>query len=127
MRLAGTMLFSFHSKTSRSNDQHFHAPMRVHVFQATVNSTSMASSTSSGDSNGLSGVWVDWDEIPYDQMWADDILWLPWFLTPEPFPATQDDEEKGKNDVCLEGHFIFDGPPGPNSPLIVHNCRQTNK
>lgn len=28
--------------------------------------------------------WCRRDEIPYDQMWADDVIWLPIVLTGEP-------------------------------------------
>jgi len=37
--------------------------------------------------------WVDLDAIPYDEMWADDRVWLPLFLRGEPF----------------SGRFLFDG------------------
>ena len=30
-------------------------------------------------------LWVNVSEIPYDQMWADDRLWLPLFLAGTPF------------------------------------------
>jgi 8-oxo-dGTP diphosphatase len=38
-------------------------------------------------------LWVPLDGIPYDRMWADDILWMPLMLAGRPF--------------C--GYFIFDG------------------
>lgn len=37
--------------------------------------------------------WVDVSAIPYDRMWADDILWLPLAI-------------EGKR---IEGYFVFDG------------------
>lgn len=37
--------------------------------------------------------WFDINQIPYDQMWEDDILWLPKVLS-------------GK---IVEGNFLFDG------------------
>lgn len=38
-------------------------------------------------------LWTPLAEIPYEEMWADDRLWLPLLLRREPF----------------HGHFIFDG------------------
>jgi 8-oxo-dGTP diphosphatase len=38
-------------------------------------------------------LWTPIDEIPYDNMWADDRLWLPLMLRETPF----------------DGRFIFDG------------------
>lgn len=37
--------------------------------------------------------WVSTDEIPYDEMWADDVLWLPQLL-------------EGRK---VYGRFLFDG------------------
>ena len=38
-------------------------------------------------------LWAELDSIPYDRMWADDVLWIPLMLKGEPFDA----------------HFIFNG------------------
>ncbi|MEM7352675.1 MAG: 8-oxo-dGTP diphosphatase [Acidobacteriota bacterium] len=38
-------------------------------------------------------LWTDLEQIPYDEMWADDRVWLPEMLTGKTF----------------EGRFIFDG------------------
>ena len=38
-------------------------------------------------------IWTPLREIPYDQMWADDAIWLPWML-------------EGKR---FSGRFLFDG------------------
>jgi 8-oxo-dGTP diphosphatase len=38
-------------------------------------------------------IWTPLCEIPYDQMWADDAIWLPWML-------------EGKR---FSGRFLFDG------------------
>ena len=78
--------------------------MRVHVFETQVDSANTAEE---------SGTWTKWNEIPYTNMWADDIFWLPWFLTHE--------------NVEMEGHFLFDGPPGPDSALVAHNCQRLDK
>lgn len=96
LRKAGMMLFSFPT---------IKKPMRVHVFEASVDSSS-----SSGG-----GVWTKFSDIPYTEMWADDILWLPWFVN---------QEEEKKQQVSFQGHFIFDGSPGPTSKLVEHNCQR---
>lgn len=38
-------------------------------------------------------LWFDLSEIPYEEMWADDIIWLPRIL----------------NGDCVNGSFVFDG------------------
>lgn len=38
-------------------------------------------------------LWTDLEQIPYNEMWADDLLWLPLMLEGTPF----------------SGRFIFDG------------------
>jgi 8-oxo-dGTP diphosphatase len=38
-------------------------------------------------------IWTPLDAIPYDEMWVDDAIWLPWML-------------EGKH---FSGRFIFDG------------------
>ena len=37
--------------------------------------------------------WCNFDEIPYDKMWADDALWIPGLLSGKKF----------------DGEFVFDG------------------
>ena len=93
---AGTMLFSFPPRV--------HDPMRIHVLEAQVDSAL---------SKAAGGVWTKFNDIPYTEMWADDILWLPWFV-------------ESDDPVNFEGHFIFDGPPGPNSGLVAHNCQRVD-
>lgn len=44
--------------------------------------------------------WFNLDEIPYDQMWSDDKIWLPMFL-------------EGKK---FKGHFLFD----QNDQVLSH-------
>jgi len=44
--------------------------------------------------------WCDINELPYDNMWADDALWIPLAL-------------EGKE---FDGQFIFDG-----ENMISHN------
>lgn len=95
IRKAGTMLFSFPVQD----------PLRVHVLEAAVDA-----------SQAVGGTWTSWDDIPYSDMWADDILWLPWFVT-----------EQRDRGVTFEGHFVFDGEPGPISQLVAHNCQRTDR
>jgi hypothetical protein len=44
--------------------------------------------------------WFNINEIPYDQMWIDDILWIPKVL-------------KGR---IVEGNFLFD----ENQKMLEH-------
>lgn len=44
--------------------------------------------------------WFDFEEIPFEQMWEDDSLWLPKIL----------------NDKFIEGEFIF----GKNNENIIN-------
>ena len=37
-------------------------------------------------------LWIAQDAIPYEKMWADDRLWMPWLLAGQPF----------------DGRFLFD-------------------
>ena len=39
------------------------------------------------------GFWVDTVAIPYEEMWRDDAVWMPWFLAGREF----------------NGWFVFDG------------------
>ena len=96
IRKAGTMLFSFPVQD----------PMRVHVLEATVDASQATTEL-------VGGTWTSLDDIPYSDMWADDVLWLPWF--------TESDS------VSFEGHFIFGGGPGPTSQLVAHNCQRTDR
>jgi 8-oxo-dGTP pyrophosphatase MutT (NUDIX family) len=48
--------------------------------------------------------WFDTNEIPYDQMWEDDILWLPKVL----------------NGKIVEGNFLFD----ENQKMLEHEVTE---
>ena len=89
LRRAGLMLFSFPS----------HLPMRVRVFEA-VPATTVPSQQ-------LPGVYYDFEQVPYDRMWADDAVWMPTLLDSET--------------SYFEGHFVFDGGPGATCKLVQHN------
>mmetsp|Transcript_25576 Transcript_25576/g.33457 ORF Transcript_25576/g.33457 Transcript_25576/m.33457 type:complete len:274 (+) Transcript_25576:43-864(+) len=88
LRLAGLMLFSFPD----------HAPMRVRVFEALPNPDAK---------QPAAACWYGVDNIPYNRMWADDIVWMPDLLA--------------DNDSYFEGHFVFNGGPGASSCLVKHN------
>ena len=62
-------------------------PLLVHVFRAT---DCLGEAEETDEATPL---WIGLDEIPYDEMWADDRHWLPLMLKNESF----------------EGHFVFDG------------------
>jgi hypothetical protein len=85
------MLFTFHNSD--------HAPMRVRVFEGTL--------AAEPDSGNGGGVYVPFDAVPYQQMWRDDVVWMPSLL-----------QNPGS---YFEGHFVFDGGPSAASPLLQHN------
>jgi 8-oxo-dGTP diphosphatase len=47
-------------------------------------------------------LWTPVDRIPYDRMWADDVLWLPLLL----------------RGVAFKGYFIFDGDTMLDSRVV---------
>ncbi len=55
-----------------------------------------------GETGEAAPRWVPEDAIPYDEMWADDRLWMPHFLAGRPF----------------HGRFLFDG-----DRLLGHELR----
>ena len=54
-------------------------------------------------------LWFDLDRIPYDEMWVDDLLWLPRLLDGQPFA----------------GRFIFDGDDMLDHHLAVEHTALT--
>ncbi len=94
LRRAGVMLFSFPS----------HPPMRVRVLEG-----ALAEGTTTKPSQQQPGVYYGFEDVPYDRMWADDVVWMPTLLASEA--------------SYFEGHFVFDGGPGPASKLVQHNWR----
>lgn len=94
LRPAGLMLFTF------TEDDH--PPMRVRVFEATLRATTNASAANIGKRYAF-------DNIPFDEMWADDKWWMPTLL-------------KGENGY-FEAHFVFRGPPGASSPLVQQSYK----
>ncbi len=61
--------------------------IQVHVYHA-ADFEGVPSETDEADP-----IWVDEDQIPYEQMWEDDRLWLPLLL----------------RGMRFAGNFIFDG------------------
>jgi len=70
------------------------APIRVRVFEAMLRSSKSH------------GRFFDFGDVPYDRMWADDVVWMPALL---------------RSGLPFSGHFVFDGPPSATSRLIQHN------
>lgn len=77
IREAGLLRFQFRDGYS----------IQAHVFTAT-DYTGTPASTDEADP-----LWFPLERIPYEEMWADDILWIPLMLANTPFT----------------GNFIFDG------------------
>merc|ERR1719416_81282 len=78
---AGTMLFSFRDVK--------YDPMRVYVYKVLCD-------VCKNDDNR--GKWIPFSECPYEQMWADDPIWLPKLL------------DAGDR-LYFEGHFVFSAGP----------------
>ena len=94
LRRAGVMLFSFPS----------HPPLRVRVLEA-----ALAVAPTGSQPVQQPGVYYDVEQVPYDRMWADDVVWMPTLLASET--------------SYFEGHFVFDGGPGAASRLVRHNWK----
>ena len=55
----------------------------------------------------------DLDKVPYERMWADDVVWMATLLASAA--------------SYFEGHFVFDGGPGAESKLLRHNwCQRSS-
>ncbi|CAK0842757.1 unnamed protein product [Prorocentrum cordatum] len=97
-RPAGAMLFTFKSATA--------APMRVYVLEVPLADCSAAAAALGGD---VAAVAIG--DVPYADMWADDVFWLPALLADE--------------GAYFEGHFVFDGGPGSvkngGGPVVAHS------
>lgn len=72
----GILWFSFDDKP---------LPWEVHVFRS-VTYEGIPTET-----DEMAPKWFDHSSIPYESMWADDILWYPYFM----------------NDKCFKGVFFF--------------------
>ncbi len=65
-------------------------PLEGHIFEA------LEYSGNPIETEEMKPQWFDLDKIPYEEMWADDILWLPHFLANKKFKAefSFDDSDK---------------------------------
>ena len=93
LRPAGLMFFSFPTTP----------PMRVRVYEAPLGEKDAAWAPKAGKFYPI-------DRVPYDRMWADDVVWMPTLL--------QEDNS------YFEAHFVFDGPPGGSSALSDHSYQK---
>jgi 8-oxo-dGTP diphosphatase / 2-hydroxy-dATP diphosphatase len=66
--------------------------LEVHIFKA------IDFSGEPRESEEMQPRWFKTDEIPYDNMWPDDIFWMPHFLSGKKF----------------KGQFLFDRPSDEN-------------
>ena len=62
-------------------------------------------------------LWADLDRIPYDQMWVDDVLWLPLLLDRQPFAGRFifDGDDMLDHHLALGRHIAERGPGGSPS------------
>ena len=59
------------------------------------------------ESDEAAPFWAPLDALPFDAMWADDRLWIPWMLADRPF----------------HGRFIFDGDRMVDHALVDADAR----
>ena len=123
--------------------------MRVHVFEAEAHSEEEPkpkpkpkpaqrkprdADEAVGQASG-GGSWHAFADVPYHQMWRDDIVWLPTLLSSASLAKGGERHRgggggdrsggggDGKRQICFEGHFLFDSSgPGPKAQLLNHNC-----
>mmetsp|Transcript_39438 Transcript_39438/g.93371 ORF Transcript_39438/g.93371 Transcript_39438/m.93371 type:complete len:285 (+) Transcript_39438:135-989(+) len=101
LRERGVMFFTFVSDPPRQ-----FPPMRVRVLELPL----CASRGGEGGEAEGGGVWHAYEAVPYGEMWADDVLWMPQLL-----------QHTGEH--YFEGHFVFEGGPGKDSRVLQHNLR----
>ena len=71
MTQAGLLAFDFPDESCD--------PLLVHVFKASAYTGTIA------ESEEMRPCWFDVNEIPFEEMWQDDILWFPHLLADRPF------------------------------------------
>lgn len=76
-------------------------PIRVYIYTC---SGGCGGRGGGGGNDVKQGQWYAPEQIPYNDMWADDRYWMPQVL-------------RGQ---YVEGHFVFDGSPGTDTPLVEH-------
>ncbi len=59
-------------------------------------------------------IWTCVDELPYDEMWADDRIWLPMLLRAEPFHGRFlfEDDRMVDHEMLPYSPSENGGPPG---------------
>jgi 8-oxo-dGTP diphosphatase len=60
-------------------------------------------------------IWARHDSLPYDEMWADDRMWLPWLLSRKPFDGRFIFEGDRMVDYMLQPHPGLEGSAPPRS------------
>jgi len=103
LREAGLMLFTFLGAV--------HPPMRVRVYVTTIPVEDGNASDSEGQPRPPPvGKYYGYDEVPYGEMWADDVIWMPSLI-------------RNCMDENFELHCVFGGGPGRDSALLDYGYR----
>lgn len=98
MKEVGVLDFSF------ENDPKI---LEVHIYKVTEFSGTPA------ESEEMKPQWFKFSEIPFTQMWSDDVLWFPFLL----------------NDKLFKGSFLFDRPSDAeySAKIIKQELREVSE
>ena len=71
MTQAGLLAFDFPDESCD--------PLLIHVFKASTYTGTIA------ESEEMRPAWFDVNDIPFEEMWSDDVLWFPHMIKGRPF------------------------------------------
>lgn len=75
-------------------------PLRMHLFVASAWEGQVV------ESEEMQPVWFNFEDIPYKEMWEDDIYWLPYILSGKKIIASFTFENDDDVDGTKENHVV---------------------